>query len=195
MNSTNKKIIAIVGGIGAGKSIVCQILRVLGFPIYDCDSKAKKIMDCSTEIHRRLAEEISESVVINGIIDRKLLAQIVFSDNNALNRLNAIVHSAVKEDLKQWIDAQNADKVFVETAILYQSGLNHYVDEVWEVVAPTEVRIKRVMQRNACSRNQVEARINAQQFTPTEDEFIPKTIYIDNSGEISLLEQILRYTL
>ncbi|MDE6436166.1 MAG: dephospho-CoA kinase, partial [Muribaculaceae bacterium] len=92
-------LIAITGGIGSGKSVVSRVLRAMGYPVYDCDSQAKAIMDADAEIHRRLCSEIDAAVVTDGVIDRKRLAEIVFNDKAKLAVLNAIVHSAVKAHL------------------------------------------------------------------------------------------------
>lgn len=159
------KLTAIVGGIGAGKSVVCRSLAAMGYPVYDCDSRAKAIMDNDSEIHNRLLCEIHPECVVNGIIDRRLISEIVFSDPQMLERLNAIVHFAVKSDLQAWskiCETNGRDVVFVETAILRQSGLIDVVDDIWEVTAPTDVRIKRVVQRNGLTEEQVYARIESQ---------------------------------
>lgn len=157
------RLIAISGGIGCGKSVVSAILDRLGYHVYDCDTRAKLLMDSSREIMNRLVNEIHESVVVDGHIDRKRLSQLVFSDADKLARLNSIVHGEVKTDLSRWADRHSDDSLlFVETAILYQSGLDKMVDEVWEVVAPLALRIERVMSRNGCSAAEVESRIASQ---------------------------------
>lgn len=158
-----RRLIAISGGIGCGKSVVSAILGRLGYHVYDCDTRAKLLMDSSREIMNRLVNEIHESVVVDGHIDRKRLSQLVFSDTDKLARLNSIVHGEVKTDLLRWADRHGGDSLlFVETAILYQSGLDKMVDEVWEVVAPIALRIERVMRRNGCSAAEVESRIASQ---------------------------------
>lgn len=158
-----RRLIAISGGIGCGKSVVSTILCRLGYPVYDCDTRAKLLMDSSREIMDRLVNEIHESVVVDGRIDRKRLSQLVFSDADKLARLNSIVHGEVKADLSRWADRHSGDNtLFVETAILYQSGLDKMVDEVWEVVAPLALRIERVMGRNGCTAAEVESRIASQ---------------------------------
>lgn len=158
-----RRLIAISGGIGCGKSVVSTILCRLGYLVYDCDTRAKLLMDSSREIMDRLVNEIHESVVVDGRIDRKRLSQLVFSDADKLARLNSIVHGEVKADLSRWADRHSGDNtLFVETAILYQSGLDKMVDEVWEVVAPLALRIERVMGRNGCTAAEVESRIASQ---------------------------------
>lgn len=160
------RIIAVTGGIGSGKSVVSEILRVCGHEVYDCDSEARRLMDCSTEIHRRIADEISPSCVAGGVIDRAALSEIVFAEADKLGRLNDIVHSHVRADIARRAASLADDAVlFVETAILYESRLDRMADEVWQVDAPEELRIERVMRRSGLSEAQVRARIEAQRRT------------------------------
>lgn len=190
-------LIAVTGGIGSGKSVVCSVLRALGYPVYDCDSSAKALMDADPEIKRRITAEISASAIdADGRIDRKILSSIVFNESDKLNTLNAIVHSAVRADLRAWKKAMPDDCTlcFVETAILYQSGLDREVEAVWEVTAPVDVRIARVQKRSGLTADEVRARIASQSFTPEAPH--PLTYPIINDGRASILRQIdaiLRY--
>ncbi len=157
---TNSRIIAITGGIGVGKSVICRILINMGYPVYDCDYNAKVIMDNNDDIKNKIYSNICNEAIVNGQIDRKKLSDVVFGNDIALNKLNNIVHTAVKEDILSWITNKNI--AFIETAILYQSGLDKIVNEVWEITAPTDLRIKRVMDRNSISCDEVKKRIDAQ---------------------------------
>lgn len=189
--NTRVPLIALTGGIGSGKSVVSKILLAMSYPVYDCDSMAKQIMDADLDIHARLCEEIHPQSVVAGVIDRALISKIVFEDKAALARLNAIVHSAVKADLNRWVasrQASGAKKVFVETAILIQSGLIDRVDDIWEVSAPIDVRIERVKKRNGLSEDQIRARIESQKSESLEG-VAHKTIC--NSPEDALLPQIV----
>jgi len=188
------KLTAITGGIGAGKSVVSHILAAMGYKVFDCDSQAKSIMDNDREIKAKLKCEIHpEAVDDKGRINRAKISGIVFSDAEKLNTLNKIVHTAVVNAVKDWSsnETNKDDHLFVETAILYQSGLDKIVDDVLEVVAPDEVRIKRVMKRNALSRQDVIARIKSQTFTPQNRHKVEHDII--NDGHTALLPQILDY--
>ena len=180
--------IAITGGIGSGKSVVSTVLRIMGYPVYDSDSEAKKLMDESLEIRQAIANRISpDAITPDGHIDRQRLARIVFTDKSALATLNSIVHSSVRDHFDKW---RQRDKVaFIETAILYQSRLDQMVNEVWDVIAPTEVRINRVMKRNGITAEQVRARIEAQQFIP--DTPHPNVHTITNAPDVPVLPQII----
>ncbi|WP_300934611.1 dephospho-CoA kinase [uncultured Muribaculum sp.] len=162
------RLIAITGGIGSGKSVVSKVLLSMGKHVYDCDSRAKSIVDSSAEIKMRIACEVSaEAVGPDGVVDRAKLAEVVFADRNALNRLNAIVHAAVIDDIENWRVGlpDNTDTAWVESAIIYESGIDRIVDCVWLVEAPEDLRIKRVMARNGVSANDVKKRIDAQNRT------------------------------
>lgn len=189
-----KRLIAITGGIGSGKSVVCRILRILGYPVYDCDSRAKALMDADEAIKKRLVKEIDELAVVDGIIDRKLIASVVFADSTKLAALNSIVHSAVKEDIALWVAAQETDLTFVETAILYESGLNLMVDAEWRVESPLELRIEHTMKRSGLSREEVKSRIAAQK-TEAPDSAPPLRLFTISNDEIhALLPQIEELT-
>lgn len=158
-----KKVIAITGGIGAGKSVVSEILRIMGYPVYDCDSRAKLLMDNSKEIRQRIADDISPKALNPDFsLNRQALSKIVFHQPQKLLKLNEIVHGAVCQDFTTWAKAQANENVFVETAILYESGFDKFVNEVWEISAPENLRITRVMRRSGLNEEEIRRRINAQ---------------------------------
>lgn len=173
-------LIAITGGIGSGKSVLSGILLKMGYKVYDCDSRAKMLIDNNPLIIGRIRDEVSPDVVNDGIINRSSLGTVVFNNPDALSRLNNIVHGAVKEDLRQWRNNCIDYICFVETAILYQSRLDSIVDEVWEVHAPENIRISRVMERNGFTEAQVKSRIKAQQYIPENPHRNIHTVVNDN---------------
>lgn len=187
----NQRLIAITGGIGCGKSVVSNILRALEYPVYDCDSEAKRLMNDSNYIKSEISKKIScEAIALDGSINRPVLAKIVFNDNKLLSQLNMIVHSAVKEDIINWTKQhQTQHTLFVETAILYQSGINLFVDEVWEIQAPIDLRINRVILRNNTIAEDVQSRINSQQCNI--EKLHDNTKYIVNDNIKPILAQIL----
>lgn len=186
------RLIAIAGGIGSGKSIVSQILRVMRFKVYDCDKEARALMDRDEEMKSRIERMIAADVILaDRTIDRRRLAEIVFADEMMLATLNGIVHEAVREDIMRWKQANVGERLlWVESAIIYESGIDRMVDEVWEVTAPVDLRIERVMARNSMSRDQVMERIEAQSRTDFEPHRCVKTIV--NDGIAPVLPQVLR---
>lgn len=181
------RIIAITGGIGAGKSIVSRMLRAIGHDVYDCDSEAKHIMDTSAEIKQLIANEICAEAIEEGMINRQRLAEAVFADAALLDRLNAIVHAHVRADIERW--ASTKEIAFVETAILYQSGLDRMVHEVWHVDAPEAVRTERVMARSGLTAEQVKSRIEAQDAYEVTTPH-PHIYLIINDGTLPVLPRV-----
>lgn len=182
-------IVAVTGGIGSGKSVVCNMLSAMGYEVYDCDSRARRIMDEDSNIKAAIAKDIcADAISETGDILRDKLAEIVFNDSDALVRLNKCVHSAVRNDVRR--ESLRHRVLFVETAILYQSEMDCMVDSVWEVVAPLSVRVSRVMNRNGISESQVMARIKAQSL-PNNVQVHPRTFYITNDDTVAVLPQLL----
>lgn len=181
-----KRVVAITGGIGAGKSVVCRVLAALGYPVYDCDSRARALMDGSDAMKRQIARSVTpDAIAPDGSLDRKALSACVFADPERLSALNSIVHSSVRTDCESWIESQHADTLFVETAILYESGFDSLASEVWEVTAPTELRIGRVMRRSALTRDEILRRMQVQAPAPGESHRL-----IVNDGRCPLLPQV-----
>ena len=187
------KLVALTGGIGSGKSVVARMLQVMGYHVYDCDSRAKMLMITDNELRQQLIEAFGkETYLPDGTVNRDHLSAAAFGDNGALERLNAIVHPATSRDLARWAAEQaslGASAAFVETALLRTSGLDRKVDGVWHVTAPDEVRIARVMARSGLSAEQVTARMNAQ---AGEDKVAAGEQLIVNDNNTALLPQVIR---
>lgn len=149
------KTVGIAGGIGAGKSIVSRMLSVMGYPVYDTDARARAIMDFSDDIKAFLCREIHpDAVDACGAIDRRLVGEVVFACDEKRLKLNGAVHDAVREDLRKWVISHaGSDVVFVECAIMCESGIAEMVDAIWVVEAPEALRVDRICRRNGSSRS------------------------------------------
>ncbi len=189
-HNLNSKLIAITGGIGAGKSIVSVILATMGYNVYDCDSRAKQLMNHSPIIKKELTSRFGEDVFnADGLLNKELLSSIIFNNADALASVNSIVHPVVREDISTWHKSRMCPVNFVETAILAEAGMQMMVDEVWNVTAPVETRIKRVVMRNNTTAEKVLERINSQS-TSLEMVTTPiKTIV--NDGINAVLPQVM----
>lgn len=190
------RLIGIAGGIGSGKSVVSRILRCMGQKVYDCDLRAKILMNTSTEIKCAIRDEISAEVT-DGISepDRKLLAEIVFGNEKSRLILNRIVHRAVREDLKQVTGSLEHKCLFVEAAILAESGLAEMCDSIWKVENSSAERIERVMKRDGIDRQRVLNRIRSQENEAALlRNYSFKTIVIYNDSDHSLISQISELT-
>lgn len=187
------RLIGLTGGIGTGKSTVARILRLRGYEVYDCDLEAKRLMDESTEVRRSLRDRWGEDIYsAEGELDRCKVAGYVFADCREKAWLDSLVHGLVRDDVKRWADTHtdySHDMVFVESAILFTSGLADMCQEVWEVTAPLDTRVERVMKRSGLTREQALARIDAQR----EEQKICQsrhTRQIVNDGATPLLDAI-----
>lgn len=135
--------VAITGGIGSGKSFICQRLESHGIEIYDCDRAAKRIIATSADVRLRLRTVVGDCVFNkdNSLNKTVLSAFLLKSESNA-HLINSIVHPVVATDFI------NSGLAWMECAILFSSGFNKYVDKVICVSAPIEVRIARIMKRD-----------------------------------------------
>jgi len=154
--------IGITGGIGSGKSTVCTLFREQGVAVYDSDAEAKRLMAESADLRRRLIEAFGEECYNAEGLDRKYLASKVFGCEEALQRLNSIVHPAVREDFRAWAERQRGSYVVLESAILFEAGFENEVDATLAVMAPLEERVRRTMARDGVGREQVMERIKHQ---------------------------------
>lgn len=155
--------VGITGGIGSGKSTVCRLFARRGVAVYDSDSEAKRLMTESVELRRRIAGRFgAKAYAADGGLNRSWLAARVFTDPQALADLNAMVHPAVMADFAAWAERQSGDYVVLESAILFEAGLEHAVDRTVAVLAPLELRLERTCRRDGCDREAVRRRMAAQ---------------------------------
>ena len=155
--------LAITGGIGCGKSVVSHIMDVMGVPVYDCDRRAKEIMVTDASIVKGLKRMFGDSCYNDdGTLNRHFIASRIFTDDNNIERVNSLVHPAVKRDFEKWAAGKERPVVAVETAVLYESGMIESVDKVLVVWADKETAIRRTMKRSGMSRNQVLSRMQKQ---------------------------------
>jgi dephospho-CoA kinase len=186
------RLIAITGGIGSGKSVVARMVQVMGYQVYDCDSRAKALMTEDDDVRRQLVEAFgAETFLADGTLNRQHLSAVAFGNNESLSRLNGIVHPATADDMKQWgrkLADGGAQVAFVETALLRTAGLDRLMDEVWHVTAPASVRIPRVMARSGLTAQQVQDRIASQ---AAEEAVAPGEHVIVNDGVSAILPQVI----
>lgn len=187
------RLIAITGGIGSGKSVVSRMVEVMGFHVYDCDSRANALMVQDKEVKQQLVEAFGqETYFADGSINRIYLSNVAFADDASRARLNGIVHPATALDIKRWAEEQRnngAHVAFVETALLRTGGLDRLVDEVWHVTAPVEVRMQRVIARNGLTASQVKSRMASQ---AAEENVADGEIVLINDGDTPLLSQVMQ---
>ena len=182
--------IGITGGIGSGKSTVAQIFYVLGIPVYDADSAAKRLMSEDIELKKKIIENFGEASYTEGKLDRKYVAAQVFNNEQKTSLLNSIVHPATIRDAEEWIQQQTAPYVIKEAALIFESGSDKMLDKIIGVSCPLELRIERTMHRNNLTREQVLQRISLQM---DEEEKLRLCDYvIVNDEQEMLIPQVLK---
>ncbi|CAA9502725.1 MAG: Dephospho-CoA kinase [uncultured Segetibacter sp.] len=154
--------IGLTGGIGSGKSVVAGIFEVLGIPVFDADSEAKLVMEKDEELVLSIQKRFGKESYTNKKLNRKYIANIVFNDPAKLEQLNALVHPAAIEAANKWMDTQTTPYVVKEAALLFESGSARHLDFIIGVYAPQQLRLKRVMERDNASNEQVLARMSRQ---------------------------------
>jgi len=156
------KKIALTGNIGSGKSTIARVFEMLDAPVYKADDVGHYLLRDKNVI-AEVAAVFGAKVISNGSVDRKLLAEIVFKDDVALKKLNAIIHPKVVNDFITYCKTIAAKSfVIFESALIYEADLSHLFDGCILVYTPDEVKIKRVMKRDNCNRNSVLARLSNQ---------------------------------
>jgi len=145
----------ITGGIGSGKSVVCQVFQTLGIPVFNADDAARYLMENDKELKQSICRLLGDDVYTNGRLNRAKVSAIVFSDKDKLLKLNAMVHPVTIRYSSDWFKAQTAPYVIKEAAILFETGSNKDMDITIGIFAPTELRIQRVMHRSKLTREQV----------------------------------------
>lgn len=156
------KIIGLTGGIGSGKTTIANLFRAAGVPVFIADDEARMISQ-TPEIIAAIKNVFGSTIFDDDKLNREKLSQIVFGNPEQLKLLNAIIHPAVKKHFDIWVlNYKKAPFVIYEAAILFESGSFKNCDFIITVTAPLEERIKRVIQRDKTTREQVLKRINAQ---------------------------------
>lgn len=187
-------VIGLMGGVGSGKSTVLNYLKEkYGAYIIQTDHIAKEIMEPGSLAFDEIKKEFP-TVIFDGIIDSQKLAQIVFNDKSALEKLNSITHPAtIKESINR-VKESNSKYIVVESALLIGTGIEQYCDELWFVFCNMETRIQRLINSRGYSREKAETIIANQM---SDDEFKKHSdVIIDNSGGEKLtyeqIEKLMR---
>ena len=190
--------LGVTGGIGSGKTSVCRVFNVLGIPVFSADPEAKEIMDNDKGIIRRINSIAGKDLYINGSLNRRELATLIFNDKTLLKEVNSLVHPVVLDRFKRWEMDQTAPYMILEAAILFESGASKLVNRIATVVAPMEERVERVIHRNSLSREQVLERMRNQM---DDDSRIKLSDYVIHNSENDMIipailkihEEILTY--
>ena len=184
-------IIGLTGGIGSGKSVVSHLLRLMDVPVYDCDSEAKRLMCESAVIREALIEAVgTEAYDAEGRLNRVYLASYMFGNAERVALVNRIVHPVVRADFKEWAKRTGSAIVAVESAILFEAGMQTDVSAIWVVDASEDLRLQRAIKRDASNekavRNRMQSQLSAQEYVKRADAVI------HNDDRHSLIQQVRR---
>jgi len=183
------KIIGVTGGIGSGKTTIINYIKNQGYPVFIADDAGKIVME-NPQVIEKVNDLFNKEVLLpNGLLDRKKIAAIVFSNSEYLQQLNEIIHPEVGKLFREFIEQNHSSGlVFKESAILFESGAYLECDATIVITASIEDRIARVMKRDHISKDQVLSRINKQL---ADDEKIKLASYVvENSNLIDAYKQI-----
>ena len=156
------KIVGLTGGIGSGKTTVARMFNAMCVPVYNSDERAKELMVKSEDLVNGIKSLLGEKAYTDNVLNREYVARKVFADKELLQSLNALVHPAVRNDFNEWADKQDADYVIQEAAILFENGAYEKFDRMILVTAPKMIRLKRIMQRDNESEDNILARMSHQ---------------------------------
>ena len=179
-------VVGLTGGIGSGKTTVAKMFEELGVPIYIADIEAKKLINRSKVIKRKLIALFGEEAYINNKINRAFVANQIFNNQDLLNKMNQIVHPKVASHFKRWLKKQDATFVIKEAAILFENGSYKSLDAIITVTASIEERIKRVTQRDNSTKEKVMAVIRNQW---DDKKKIELSDYVINNADLENTEK------
>ena len=183
--------IGVTGGIGSGKSVVCEIFKLYNIPIFNADTEAKKLNDTSPVIRKQLIHHFGNDIYVDDRLNRRKFADLIFNNESNLKIANSIIHPVVADCFIEWCSKYNNQPfIIIEAALLIEAGFHQLVDKVITVYAQDEVRIERVMKRDSIARDQVEARMLNQMTQEEKIKFSDFVIFNDNKK--SLITQISR---
>ncbi len=177
--------IGITGGIGAGKSTVAGIFKVLGVPVFDADATAKNLLNTDLVLREQVITAFGSETYKNGLLDRKYLATLVFNNSEQLAKLNALVHPATIAAMEKWTSGfTDMPYIIKEAALLFEAGTHEGLDYIIGVTAPVELRMTRVMARDHVLREEVLSRM---QHQLDDTEKMKRCNFVIDNNETSLV--------
>jgi dephospho-CoA kinase len=182
--------VGLTGGIGSGKSTAAQLFEVLGIPVYYADIEAKRLMNENEDLKQGIINLLGKEAYKEGELNRPYVASVVFNNAPKLDRLNALVHPATKKDGEAWMNRQTTPYAIHEAALLFEAGVQERLDLIIGVKAPEALRIKRAMERDKVSKEEIEKRMSRQM---KEDDKISRCHFVlTNDEEQLLIPQVLK---
>ncbi|MDG2368896.1 MAG: dephospho-CoA kinase [Flavobacteriaceae bacterium] len=156
------KHIGLTGGIGSGKTTVSKILVKNGIPVYDSDSNAKLIMNSSNQIKKLIINHFGKLSYTNNKLNNKYISKIIFNNPVEMNKINSLIHPFIHDNFNKWKNNFSSKYVIFESAIIFETGSYEKFDFNIIVLSDLEKRIKRVIERDFLSEDDVLSRIKSQ---------------------------------
>ncbi len=185
------KIVGLTGGIGSGKTTVAKQFQALGIPVYIADEEAKKLMNRSKIIKRKLIALFGDEAYKDNTLNRPFLADKIFNNAENLKKMNAVVHPKVASHFKNWVKKQIAPYVLKESAILFENGAYKDCDLIITVTAPLELRKKRLLKRDNTTLEKIQAIINNQW---SDESKISKSHFVITNKDLEETKQQVQLT-
>lgn len=176
--------IGLTGGIGSGKTVVARIFELLGIPVYYADDRTKELMNSDIALRNAITGHFGKEAYIDAGLNRAYLATIVFNDKEKLALLNSLTHPITINDANQWLAKQTTPYAIKEAALLFESGASEKLDYVIGVYAPQHIRVKRVIERDKLSAEDVMKRISRQL---DEEEKMKRCDFVITNNEQQLV--------
>ncbi len=191
MSSNPPLLVGITGGIGTGKSLVCHTFRALGIPVYEADSRARILQETNKELVNAISTLFGEESYENGKLNRKHIADQVFSDKSKLEKLNNLVHPKVQQDFEDWTKAHGQHPfVLKEAALIFETGGHKKLDYVITVASEEDERIQRIKKRDPF-RTEQEIRNIIDRQLPQSLKIKQSDFVLQNHEASPLLNQVL----
>lgn len=178
--------IGITGGIGSGKSFVCQIIESMGYPVFYSDTEAKKIIQNHPTAVQGITKLFGSKAYLNGELNSKFIAKKIFTSPELRKSMNELIHPLVRSSFEEWASHQNSNLIFNEAAILFETGSYKNFDKTILVTAPLPLKLSRICKRDKLSLEEVNDRMSSQW---TDEEKLPLTDFVINNDEIEPLEE------
>ncbi len=184
------KIVGLTGGIGSGKTTVSNMLKDLGVPVYIADLEAKKLMNTSKVIKRKLIDLFGSRAYDNNELNKAFIASKIFNDNTYLEKMNNIVHPKVAVHFKQWLLKQTSKYIVKEAAIIFEHNMQSQYDYIITVIANEEERISRILKRENTTKDKI---LSIMRHQLSDDEKVKMSDFVIVNDKLEhTKEQVLR---